>query len=91
MIKHVYLIKLKDPEKAREVADRLLTMREHVPAILDMEVGLDCKGDANSFDLCQICIFESEAAFEEFGNDPYHGEIREYVMAVSAETAKVDY
>lgn len=91
MIKHVYLIKLKQPDRAREVADRLLTMRVAIPEIADMEVGVDFKRDANSYDICEICVFRDEAAFRAFGAHPFHAEIREYVAEVSERVAKVDY
>lgn len=91
MIKHVYLIKLKDPARARGVADRLLGMRDAIPEILDMEVGLDFRGTPTSYDVCEICTFATREDFEVFGRHPRHQQIRDYIDSVQQQIAKADY
>lgn len=91
MIKHVYLFKLKDPAKAPEIAKKLMTLKERILAIHTMEVGHDFKHAENSYDLIEVCTFETMEKFLEFGADPYHEEIRQYMAGMQSEGIKIDY
>lgn len=91
MIRHIYLFKLKDKAKLQEAADMMMTLKEHVPYMTDIEVGIDFKGADNSYELCELCTFENREDFERFGTDPYHGKIREYMDGVREIGIKIDY
>ena len=90
MIKHIYLLQLKDRMMADEVMEKLLTLKEKIPYMLDMEVGMDFKGDKNSADIIEVCCFKNREDFLAFGADPYHAEIRNYINGV-ASGIKIDY
>lgn len=91
MVKHVYLFKLKDRKKAEEAAERIRTMKGNVPSITEVEVGIDFRGVKGSYDLIEICIFNTIADFEAFCVDPYHDQIRAYLSTVTEHSCKVDY
>lgn len=91
MVKHVYLIKLKDRSKAKEVVEKIQTIQGNVPSILRVEAAVDFRGVKGSYDLIEICEFQTMADFEEFCVDPYHEQIRQYMAQVVEHSCKVDY
>lgn len=91
MIKHIYLIKLKDRRQASMVAEKLMTLKEHVPELYDLEVGIDFKGADTSYDVAECCTFLNEDDFIRFGTNPYHEHIRQFLKTVQQSIAKVDY
>ena len=91
MIKHVYLYKLVDKARAKEVADKLMTMKTYIPSVADVEVGIDFIGAKASFDLLECVECKTTEDFEAFCIDPYHDEIRAYMKTATTEGYKVDY
>lgn len=91
MIKHVYLYQLREKEMAGQAAERLLTMKERIPSVADVEVGIDMIGAAASFDLMELVCCETEEDFQAFCVDPYHDEIRAYMSTIVKRGYKVDY
>lgn len=91
MVKHVYLYKLKPGVSADDVRRELMTLREHVPEIADMEVGVNFKPAENAFDLVELCTFQSREDFLAFGANQYHERIRQYMKSVQQDGVKADY
>ena len=91
MIRHVYLIRLKDRSRAQECAEKIRSLRQHIPELHRVEVGLDFVGAPVSYDLIEICEFLTQHDFEVFTDHPYHAEIRKYIAAVKQDAVKVDY
>lgn len=85
MIRHVYLIRLKDRSRAQECAEKIRSLRQHIPELHRVEVGLDFVGAPASYDLIEICEFLTQHDFEVFTDHPYHAEIRKYIAAVKQE------
>lgn len=91
MIRHVYLYKLKDREMAKTAAEKILTMKNAFPYMKELDVGVDFKGAENSYDLCEICTFETMEDFLKFGAESYHDQIRKYMSAITETGCKADY
>ena len=91
MVKNLYLIKLKDRSKAKEVVEKIRTLQGNVPSILRVEAAVDFRGVKGSYDLIEICEVQTMADFEEFCVDPYHEQIRQYMAQVVEHSCKVDY
>jgi len=91
MVKHVYLIKLKDRSMAAEVVEKIKTLQDNVPSVRRVEAAVDFRGVKGSFDLIEICEFDTMEDFEEFCVDPYHESIRRYMAGVVDGSYKVDY
>lgn len=91
MIRHIYLFKLKNKEKVQEAADVLMTLKEKIDYIQDIEVGIDFKRAENSYELCELCTFKNREDFERFGSDPYHTKIRQYMDDIRETGIKIDY
>lgn len=91
MVKHVYLYKLKPGVHPDDVKRELMTLRQHVPEIADMEVGINFKPAANAYDLVEVCTFQSQEDFLAFGANQYHEHIRQYMKSVQLDGVKADY
>ena len=90
MIKHVYLIKLKNPDTIDEVMQKLKTLPEFIPQIFRLELGRDFTRVSSSYDIYQCCEFLSEKDFQAFTKHPYHDEVRRYLAEVREAAVKVD-
>ena len=90
MIKHVYLYKLLDGVSKQAVAERLMTLRSHIPYMTHMEVGLNFKSAENAYDLMECCEFRTMEDFLKFGMDDYHEKIRQYMKTVAIHGVKID-
>jgi hypothetical protein len=91
MIRHIYLIKLKEGADVQAAIGKMMSLKEHIPYMKAMECGVDFKGDSNSWEVCEMCTFENREDFVKFGADPYHAEVRKYMANVIEEGAKIDY
>lgn len=69
----------------------LLSMKEQIPEIDSIEVGINFSTAPNAFDLVQLSKFKSYEDFKAFAEHPYHQKLRDYFATVSTETAKVDF
>lgn len=90
MVIHCYLYKLHNPADAEDAKTALFSMKDHIPEIKEIEIGIDFVGAGNSFDLVQISKFASKKDFEAFGQHPYHAQIREYMNHITLQSVKVD-
>lgn len=78
-------------ENAILLKARLEAMRGRIPGMRRLEVGIDTRRRANSFDVVLICDFESRAALEAYHDHPAHTAITRLVQAIRDETVVVDY
>ena len=91
MIKHIYLYKLRDKSQAGEIAAKLMTMKDHIPSVYDVETGIDFVGAGSSFDLVELVICRDMDDFRAFCTDAYHDSIRAYMKDKFTEGYKVDF
>ena len=69
----------------------LLSMKQNIPSVRDVEVGTDFVGAASSFDLMELVVCDDIKAFNAFCVDPYHDKIRAYMKDRVAAGWKVDF
>ncbi len=94
MIKHIVCFKLKDnsSEQCQKAKEVLLSMKDNVPQIRDIEVGVDFLGSERSYDIILQVVLESAAELENYQNDPYHcSVVKTYMHAVREASVAVDY
>lgn len=94
MIKHIVCFKLLDnaPEKKKEAADVLLSMKGRVPTALKIEVGTDFLGSPRSYDVILMVDVADRAALDAYQADPYHvNTVKTYMHAHTASSIAVDY
>ncbi len=91
MIKHIYLYKLKDKSQAEEIAAMLLTMKDNIPSVRDVETGIDFVGASSSYDLMELVSCDDMESFRAFCTDRYHDIIRAYMKDRVVAGWKVDF
>lgn len=94
MIKHVLCIKLQNPseENIDKTTRLLLSMRENVPCVRDIEVGADFLHSERSFDIYLGVVLDSREALDEYQKDTYHVEVvKRHVHSVAEKSVAVDF
>lgn len=94
MIKHIVCFKLKDNslEKKEEAKKVLMSMKDNVPLIHSMNVGIDFLGSSRSYDVILEVILSSKEDLEKYQNDEYHcNGVKKYMHAVRESSVSVDY
>jgi hypothetical protein len=95
---HVVMWRLLDTAMGRTAQENavllkagLEAMRGQIPGMTSLEVGIDTRRRANSFDVVLICRFDSADALEAYHDHPAHIAVVPLVQSVRCETIIVDY
>jgi len=94
MIKHIVCFQLhnnsqEEMEKAKEV---LLSMKENVPTVRDIQVGLDFLHSPRSYDVILQVELDSREMLDVYQNDPYHVEVvKTHMHRVAKSSITIDY
>ncbi|MFP4375702.1 MAG: Dabb family protein [Spirochaetales bacterium] len=98
MVKHIVFWNVKDEhdgmskaELIREIKSRIEGMRETVPTIKTIEVGVDFNKSESAFEIALYSTFEDRNALDEYQRHPAHEQIKTFVGAVTTNRAVVDY
>ena len=94
MIKHIVCFKLKDnsEENCKETQKVLLSMKENVPLVKDIAVGIDFLHSARSYDIILEVILDSRDDLDTYQEDPYHVDVvKKHMHAVTESSIAVDY
>jgi len=89
---HVVLFKLVDPgADAERVRQGLLGLRDEIPGIQGLEVGVDVLRQERSYDVALIVRFDSRAAQEAYQAHPAHRAFAEWLRPLRAGAVAVDF
>lgn len=94
MIKHIVCFKLKNntDEEKNKVKELLLSMKENVPTVKDIEVGCDFLKSDRSFDVILQVTLASREVLDEYQNDEYHvNVVKKYMHQTAEKSVAVDY
>ena len=95
MIKHIVMwrLKEKDPKNAnaRMIKQKLEALRDRIPGMLKIEVGIDFSCTSDSSDVVLYSEFESRDALDLYQSHPEHEAIKPLVMNLRIERRVVDY
>lgn len=94
MIQHVVCFKLRDnsPENCEKAREILLSMRENVPLVRDISVGVDFLHSPRSYDVILQVTLDSREVLDDYQNDPYHVDVVKKHMHAAAESSiAIDY
>ncbi len=91
MYTHVVLFDLHDAADLPEVRTRMLSMKGNVPALADIEVGIDDSPSPRAAQLCLITRFADRSAYEVYAVDPVHKELLGWLGPKIAFARKVDW
>ena len=84
MVKHVLFVKMKDNsmEECEKVKALFLSMKEHIPFLRDLQVGIDYLHSERSYDVVLELVVDNRQALEDYQKNTYH---------VRSGSATVDY
>ncbi len=94
MIKHIVCFKLRDAseencEKAKEV---LLSMKENIDYIREIEVGVDFLHSARSYDIYLSVVLDNEEMLDIYQKDQYHCDVvKAHMHAVTEKSVSLDF
>ena len=94
MIKHVVCFKIKEECKNRieEAKNTLLSMRENVPNIIKLNVGIDLLHSERSYDIILEVVLESMEYLSIYQQDEYHCNVVKPLMhAIRSASVAVDF
>lgn len=94
MIKHIVCFKIKEEYKNRiqEAKETLLSMKDNVPLLKSIKVGVDFLHSNRSYDLILEVELENIDDLEKYQNDPYHCNVVKKLMHEIREASiSIDY
>ncbi len=93
MIINNLLIKLKERDniKVKQARDALLSMNGKIETLCDLQVKLDIRHEASSYDILLITYFSSMEDMKAYLVHPVHVEVANYIAGVMASGASVCY
>ena len=91
MLTHVVLFRFPDLSVAAECRDRMLAMKGRIPALLDIEVGVDIVRSDRSFDLALITRHEDLDGMQAYQVHPVHQELLAWVKPRVQQAVAVDF
>ncbi|MBI4715102.1 MAG: Dabb family protein [Nitrospirae bacterium] len=95
MIKHFVMFRMKEApakeENTRKLKALLESLKESIPQVLHLEVGINQGKSKNSTDLILYTEMADMAALEIYQKHPEHVRVVEYVDQVCSERRVVDY
>ncbi len=94
MIKHIVCFKLKDSsiENCQKTKEILMSMKENVKMLVDMQVGIDFLHSSRSYDIILETFFQTKEDLEKYQNDSYHCNVVKKHMHANAESSiAIDY
>jgi superfamily I DNA and/or RNA helicase len=91
MVKHIVFMKFPEFSLAQKAKEKLLSMRENISELKDIEVGIDFSKSERSYDLALITLFDTKEDLEKYRVHPYHQEIVKWLKENNTKTKVVDY
>ena len=94
MVKHIVCFKLKDnsEENCKKAQGVLLSMKDNVELLRDIQVGVDFLHSERSCDVVLEVVVDDRAALEAYQNHPYHvNVVKKHMHAVRESSVSADY
>ena len=93
MIKHIVMWKFKEGEYDNMLLfrERLLALKEQIPEIRAMEVGININPSERSFDAVLVSEFDSMEALRAYSVNPLHVAVSEFCKTIRTASVSCDY
>ena len=93
MIRHIVMWKFKEDQRENMLVfrDRLLALRDKIPEIREMEVGININPSERSFDAVLVSVFDSMEALRSYSVNPLHVAVSDFCKTIRTQSASVDY
>lgn len=92
MLKHIVMWKFKEgtEEQAKDFAEKLVSLKEEIPEIVEIEVGFSDKPN-NSYDAVLISEFRNKEDLEAYKTNPKHKKVSELCKSIRTDRISIDY
>ncbi len=90
MIRHIVLFKTKPNAPLQEIKEKIENLKNLIPQIKHIEVGIDIKFDPSSSDFCVLTEVENIKDLKIYATHPKHLEVIEFVKKYTTERKVVD-
>lgn len=93
MIKHIVMWKFKEGEHENMLLfrERLLALKEQIPEIRFMEVGVNVIPSERSYDAVLVSEFDSPEALKAYSVNPLHVAVSDFCKSIRTSAVSVDY
>lgn len=94
MIKHIVCFKIKDEYKDKiiEAKNRFLSMKENIPYLVSVEVGIDFLHSKRSYDIILVTTFLNKEDLARYQEDSYHcSYVKTLMHEIRSASVSVDY
>ncbi len=91
MVKHVVMWRYRNKNDIEIARVQLEGLKNRVPSMVGLEVGVNYQGSTASYDLVLITEHEDRAALDAYQDDPIHGEVKAVLGKLDSERVVVDY
>ena len=93
MIKHIVMWKFKEGEQENMMLfrERLLALKEQIPEIRAMEVGINVNPSERSYDAVLVSEFDSLEALNSYSTNPLHVAVADFCKSIRTGSVSVDY
>ncbi len=98
MFKHIVCFKLKEfaegasrADNARQIKAKLEALRQRVPGIRKLEVGINLAEDPAAYDIALCTEFDSRSEAERYQQHPEHVAVAQFIARVREQRVVVDY
>lgn len=93
MVKHIVMWKFKEGEQENMMLfrERLLALKEQIPEIRAMEVGVNINPSERSYDAVLVSEFDSLEALKSYSVNPLHKAVSDFCKTIRTNSVSVDY
>jgi hypothetical protein len=91
MIKHIVIFKVNDKSKIEEAKNQILSLKDKIPEIIDIEVFSDIGYDENASDFGLITTFNNIEDLDIYAKHPDHLEVIKFIKTIATERRAIDY
>ena len=91
MIKHIVIFKVNDKSKIEEAKNQILSLKDKIPEIIDIEVFSDIGYDENASDFGLITTFKNVDDLDIYAKHPDHLEVIKFIKTIATERRAIDY
>jgi hypothetical protein len=91
MVTHIVLFKFENPADAEASVEKLRGMKGRIPALSDIEAGIDFTRSERSYEVGLITRHPDRAALEAYRVDPVHLEVVAFIKGKASGSVAVDF
>ena len=93
MIKHIVIWNVKEPKKKNIefLKKTFYSMKENIPAIIDVNVGITIDSPYSSRDIVLFTTHENYQKLEEYQEHPFHQDVKKTIAPLLQDKSSIDF